>query len=135
MYPTPTKCHVCGNQELEIIKLACPNCGTVTEGRFIPPSNPFAGLTDDQMQFILAFVRCEGKLNRLEEELNLSYPTLRNRLNEVISALGYEPGREEVVTRAPAVDRAHILEELAKGNITAEEAQAQLTGKTLTKGD
>ncbi len=29
----------------------------------------------------------------MEEELNLSYPTLRNRLFEVIRALGFEPGK------------------------------------------
>ena len=48
------------------------------------------------MQFLLTFVRCEGKLNRMEEEMKLSYPTLRNRLNEIVRALGYEPGKEDL---------------------------------------
>jgi hypothetical protein len=48
------------------------------------------------MQFLLTFVKCEGRLNRMEDEMNLSYPTLRSRLTEIVRALGYEPGKDEV---------------------------------------
>ena len=40
-------------------------------------------------------MRNEGKLNRMEDELGLSYPTIRSRLHEIIRALGYEPGQDE----------------------------------------
>ncbi|MCX7682686.1 MAG: DUF2089 domain-containing protein, partial [Anaerolineae bacterium] len=64
------------------------------------------------------FLRCEGKLNRLQEELGLSYPTVRSRLDEIIRALGYEV-REE---RAEADRRQKVLERLARKEITSEEA-------------
>jgi hypothetical protein len=73
-------------------------------------------------------VRCEGKINRMEQELGVSYPTIRNRLNEVIRALGYEPGREEPV-EITQERRNSILEDLSAGKITAEEATRLLRGE------
>jgi hypothetical protein len=67
------------------------------------------------MQFLLTFVRCEGRLNRMEEEMKLSYPTLRNRLNEIVRALGYEPGKEDLAQPLSAEDRRQILEDLDQG--------------------
>jgi hypothetical protein len=81
------------------------------------------------MQFLLTFVRCEGKLNRMEEEMKLSYPTLRNRLNEIVRALGYEPGKEDLTPSLSAEDRRQILEDLDQGKITWEDAQARLRGE------
>jgi hypothetical protein len=126
------KCPIC-NSELEITRLYCSNCDTTIKGHFSPPTAPFAQLTQEQMQFMLNFVRCEGRFNRLEEELNISYPTLRNRLNELILALGYEPGREEPAPVSPPKvtpeERLSILEDLNQGKITFEEAQIRLKGK------
>jgi hypothetical protein len=65
----------------------------------------------------------------MEEELNLSYPTLRNRFNEILRALGYEPGREESPVRLTTEDRMRILDELAMGVISPEDAQLRLLGK------
>ena len=130
MNQLPTKCPIC-NGELAVTRLYCPQCDTTIEGHFSPGRNPFANLSPEQLQFTLTFVRCEGRFNRMEEELNLSYPTLRNRLNDVIRTLGFEPGREEPqpqVVRLSAEDRLRILDELAQGKISSEEAQQQLRG-------
>ena len=81
------------------------------------------------MQFLLTFVRCEGRLNRMEDEMNLSYPTLRSRLNEIVRALGYEPGKDEGPIQLSPEDRREILELLDQGTISWEEAQAKLRGE------
>jgi hypothetical protein len=73
-------------------------------------------------------VRCEGKINRVEQELGVSYPTIRNRLNEVIRALGYEPGKDEPV-EITQDKRNSILEDLSAGKISAEEATRLLRGE------
>ena len=125
MYPALTRCPVC-QSELIVSRLHCPSCDTSIEGRF--SAGHFANLTHEQLDFIVTFVRCEGKINRMEEELNLSYPTIRNRLHEVIRALGFEPGRED----APEVDeevRRSVLEDLDKGEITADDAMRLLRGE------
>jgi hypothetical protein len=122
------KCPVCGG-ELTITRLHCPECETTMEGTFAPPVNPFAALSADQFQFLINFVRLEGRFTRLEEELKLSYPTLRNRLYEIIRALGYEPGKEEPPLRLTVDDRRKILEDLDQGRIPFVEAQRRLKGK------
>jgi hypothetical protein len=122
MYPVISQCPVC-QEDLTITRLHCRNCETTLDGQFF--SGPFAMLNREQLEFIETFVRCEGKLNRMEVELGLSYPTVRNRLHEVIRALGYEPGAEEE-TGVSAAERQRILEELSEGNITAEEAMRTL---------
>ena len=76
--------------EIVVTRFVSPQSGGTVEGEF-SVSIPFATLSADHLQFIETFVRCEGKMNRMESEMNLSYPTLRTRLYEVIRALGYEP--------------------------------------------
>jgi hypothetical protein len=102
----------------------------VIEGVFQTPTNPLSQLTPEQAQFLLNFVRFEGRFTRLEQELHLSYPTLRNRLNDIIRALGYEPGKEEAMPPKPdSEERRRILELLENGEIDFEEAQLRLAGK------
>lgn len=125
MKPPLTRCPVCGG-ELTVVRYHCDSCDTTIEGRF--SHNAFAGLTAEQLDFIETFVRCEGKLTRLQEEFGLSYPTLRNRLHEVIRALGYEPGKEDRSELSEEKRRA-ILEDLDAGKITAEEAMRLLQGE------
>ena len=125
MRPAPTRCPIC-QSELNVVKLHCPSCDTSIEGRFT--SGQFPNLTPDQLEFIFTFVRCEGKINRMEQELGVSYPTIRNRLNEVIRALGYEPGKDEPV-EITQDKRNSILEDLSAGKISAEEATRLLRGE------
>ena len=122
------KCPVCG-ADLAVTRLYCVGCNTSIEGHFVAEHTPFGNLTPEQMTFLLTFVRCEGKLNRMEEEMKLSYPTLRNRLNDIVRALGYEPGKEELTQPLSAEERRQILEDLDQGVITWEEAQARLRGE------
>jgi len=89
---------------------------------------PFAHLTAEHLDFIVTFVRNEGKINRMEQELDLSYPTIRNRLHEVIRALGFEPGKDEF-PEVNAEKRNAVLEELNSGNISYDEAMRLLKGE------
>jgi hypothetical protein len=120
-----SKCPVCDG-ELSVTRLHCEACDTTIEGRFA--NGVFAGLIPEQLDFIETFVRCEGKITRMEEEMALSYPTIRNRLQEVIRALGYEPGKEEISDLSDEKRRS-VLEELDSGSISAEEAMRLLNGE------
>jgi len=125
MLPLPTRCPFTGG-EIVITQFYCPDTGLKVEGEFAL-TTPFAQLSTEQVQFVETFVRCEGKFNRMESELGISYPTLRTRLHEVIRALGYEPGKEE----APApseVQRRRVLEELNAGQLQFDEAMQLLKG-------
>jgi hypothetical protein len=119
-------CPVC-DSELVVSRLYCPTCDTTIEGRFT--NGAFPGLTTEQLDFVETFVRCEGKITRMEDELSLSYPTIRNRLHEVIRAMGYEPGKDEEIPEIAGDKRLKILEELDAGLITAEVARRLLQGE------
>jgi hypothetical protein len=122
MQPLPSKCPICGG-EMIVTKIYCRECDSTIEGRFNMGS--FENLTPEQLSFIETFVRCEGKITRMEDEIGLSYPTIRNRLHEVIRAMGYEPGVDEPVVMSDE-DRRKILESLEKGDITYQEAMSML---------
>jgi hypothetical protein len=126
MKPVLTQCPVCKG-ELTVTRLYCPSCDTTIEGRFVAGS--FAYLTPEQLKFVEMFVRCEGKINRMEDEMGLSYPTIRNRLHEIIRAMGYEPGKDEPAEAVSEERRRQILEDLDAGRITAEQAMRILSGE------
>jgi len=122
MYQVIGNCPVCGD-ELTVTRLHCRSCDSAVEGHF--NLGKFYRLTREQLHFVDTFIKCEGKITRAEEELGLSYPTVRNRLNDVIRALGYEVRAEAT---ASAERRKAILEQVQAGELGAEEAVGLLTG-------
>ena len=122
MLPLPTKCPICGG-EVMIMRLSCRECEVILDGRFT--SGPLNRLSPEQIQFVETFLRYEGKLTRMEDELQLSYPTIRNRLHDVIRALGYEPGGEASIGLTES-ERGQILEDLDQGRISTKEAMRLL---------
>jgi hypothetical protein len=124
MYPIIGKCPVCGDR-MHVTQLHCRTCDSTLVGQF--SLGRFYQLPPDQLAFIETFIRCEGKLTRLQEELGISYPTARARLTEVIRALGYEV-REEP-TPLSSEERKEILQRLASGELESSEAVELLRGK------
>ena len=122
MLPLPSKCPICGG-EIVVTRLHCQDCDTIFEGLF--SGGAFSQLTKEQLAFVETFIRCEGKITRMEDELDLSYPTIRNRLHEVIRALGYEPGKDEA-SGLSEDERLRILGELEAGRISYSEAMQLL---------
>src|SRR5579864_9831156 len=80
-----TRCPVCEGT-LNVAALQCGRCKTRLEGAF--DTCRFCRLPPDHLAFVELFLRCEGNLSRVEKELNLSYPTVRNRLQSALTALG-----------------------------------------------
>lgn len=122
MYEVIGNCPVCGD-ELTVTRLHCRSCDSAVEGHF--NLGKLYRLSREQLHFVDTFIRCEGKITRVEKELGLSYPTVRSRLNDVIRALGYEVPAEATVS---AERRKAILEQVQAGELGAEEAVGLLTG-------
>lgn len=127
MIPLPNSCPFSG-EEIVVTRFYCPESNITVEGRFAVHI-PFAQLTSEQLAFVETFVRVEGKLSRMENELKLSYPTIRSRLHEIIRALGYEPGKEEAQS-LPEEERRRVLAQLDAGQISFEQAMQLLQGET-----
>lgn len=122
------KCPICG-ENLTVTRVHCRNCDTTLEGQF--SLGVLELLSKEQLLFVETFIRCEGKLNRMEKEMGLSYPTLRSRLTELIRAMGYEVGQDgplPVTTGINDEERRRILEDLAAGCISTEQAVESLQG-------
>lgn len=125
MNPVIGQCPIC-HDTLHVTRLQCRNCDSALEGHF--SLGRLYQLTPEQLRFVETFVRCEGKINRVEQDIGLSYPAVRARLTEVIEAMGYEIGapEQEVVSDET---RREILAEISTGNLSAEEALQILRGK------
>ncbi len=123
MHPIPSQCPICGGEVL-VTQIQCRDCSTKIEGQFY--SRTFSQLTPKQMEFVETFIRLEGKITHMEKELNLSYPTIRKLLHDVIRALGYEPGGEEELAELSEEERQQILNELDSGEISLEDALKKL---------
>ena len=80
----PTLCPSCEGS-LAVQQLYCEKCDTEVEGRY--PLPPLAGLAPDDQEFILEFIKASGSLKDMATLLGVSYPTVRNRLDEIIGKL------------------------------------------------
>ncbi len=70
---------------LRVQTMHCAACGTKIEGDFRLPA--LMRLSEEDQRFVIDFVRCSGSLKEMAQKLGLSYPTVRNRLDEVIALL------------------------------------------------
>lgn len=60
------------------------------------PLPPLASLVQEDQDFVLQFVKVSGSLKDMAQLLGVSYPTVRNRLDEIIERLKrQEGGRKE----------------------------------------
>ena len=80
----PTTCPSCSGK-LAVQRLHCEKCETEVEGLYSLPV--LASLSQDDQEFILAFIKTSGSLKEMAGILRVSYPTVRNRLDDVIVKL------------------------------------------------
>jgi len=80
----PTACPAC-NSQLKAKSLICTHCNTEIQGEYELPA--MVRLSPDDQSFILEFIKSSGSLKEMARLLRLSYPTVRNRLDEIIKCL------------------------------------------------
>lgn len=80
----PTRCPACDG-ELRVRSLHCAACDTIVSGDF--RLSPFLRLPPDEQSFLLEFIKCSGSLKEMAARRSLSYPTVRNRLDDIIDHL------------------------------------------------
>jgi hypothetical protein len=113
-----TRCPFCGD-DLAISRLSCCGCNTQIDSQLDIPL--FFRLPPDLQDFVLVFLRCQGKIRDVEKELGISYPTVCKRLDLVNELLG---------NNGPPINRTHILEQLERGEINVQEATQLLKGRS-----
>ena len=93
----------------------------VVEGAFELPQ--LARLPAEDQIFIAAFVKSHVSIKEMENVFGVSYPTVKARLNRIAGALRF-------IDTNPLPSRGEVLERLAKGEISAEQAIKELEGKS-----
>lgn len=112
------QCPACGGA-LVITEIQCSNCHLKMQGEFKP--GLFSTLTDDQLTFVRAFLRVRGNLSEMEKVLGVSYPTIRNKLEEINQTL--ERAEQTPVIALPSNnERSAILNKVAAGELDAAQA-------------
>ncbi len=80
----PFSCPSCSS-ELSVQSLSCSNCDTIVSGKFSLPV--LCQLNEDDQVFVLDFIKSSGSLKLMAEKLKLSYPSVRNKLDDIIEHL------------------------------------------------
>ena len=83
----------------------CPECGTAVQGDYLLPA--LSRLGSEDQQFALTFILRSGSLKEMARLYGVSYPTVRNRLDDLIARLtAIIESQETDAADDPAKERA-----------------------------
>lgn len=108
-----------GDKPIIIKKIGLAETDIDIDGEFDLP--PLARLTQDEQIFIAAFIRSHGSIKQMESFFGVSYPTIKNRLNQLADKMEFV----EIEVNRPKND---TLDRLDRGEISVEEALSELNG-------
>ena len=122
------QCPACGG-ELTVTECRCQQCNLQMRGEF--QLGRLASLSEDELTFIQVFLFARGNLSEVERILGISYPTIRNKLDEINEILkqgnpeadAYRKQIETVTDDKTESDtRKEILRKVAEGEISPADA-------------
>ncbi len=113
----PPKCPSCGDR-LIVVKLQCSSCGTEVNGEF--DVCPVCTLEGGNRELFDLFMEARGNLKDVQRKLGVSYPTVRQRIDNMFAELKDEK---------PPQDPADVLRKLSEGEIDVETATRLLSGE------
>ncbi|MFY9812676.1 MAG: DUF2089 domain-containing protein [Dehalococcoidales bacterium] len=128
------QCPACGSP-LVITECKCPACQLQMRGEFQP--GQLSNLSDETLTFIKVFLTARGNLTEVERVLGISYPTIRNKLDEINSILNRNndtiilPDKttgSAAEKKAASVEdiRKDILQQVSDGRLSPAEAVQKL---------
>ena len=128
------QCPACGSQ-LVITECKCPACQLQMRGEFQP--GQLSSLSDEALTFVKVFLSARGNLTEVERVLGISYPTIRNKLDEINNILNRnnetiiipeKPTGSTAEKKAASVEdvRKDILQQVSDGRLSPAEAAQKL---------
>lgn len=120
-----TRCQYCFG-EMQVERMRCSTCGVAVEGKF--EMSPLSRLSKEQQELVLDFVKLSGNLKSLATDRDMSYPTLRLRLDKIIEIIS-SPIPQEVRRQKS------VLDALEDGGISAAQAEEILKNKGNSDGN
>ena len=81
-----------------------------------------AALNPSQQEFVKTFVCCQGSIKEVEKALKISYPTVKNRLQEIVKILcPSKSGNSD--------DKLSVLERIETGELSVQQALKEMKGE------
>jgi len=80
----PIQCPSCENS-LSVTQLSCSNCATIVSGNYTLPL--LLQMTEEEQNFIVQFFLMSGSLKEMASQMGNSYPTVRNKLDDIIQKI------------------------------------------------
>ena len=112
----PPRCPSCSSR-LRVVKLECPACEAEISGDF--ESCSICSLEGETRKVFDLFLAAHGNLKQVQKEMGVSYPTARQRVEEMFRQVEGEP--------EPLHPR-DILARLQAGEIDVDQAERLLRG-------
>lgn len=110
--PVGNECPYC-NVPMAVTQMTCGQCQVTIAAAF--PMSRLAGLPIEHQRFIEMFVLAGGNLKEIAEQVGVSYPTIRSRLDKVIESLRGEIAKTQRV-------RGNVLDAVEPSKTSAEVA-------------
>lgn len=114
------RCISCGDS-MSVSQMYCAGCDVTIRATF--EVSPLGRLTDDEQSFVVAFLRSGGSIKQMESLLQVSYPTVKNRLAAIVDKLPNSP-RDKL--RTSANNATKTLTQLKNGEISVATALVEL---------
>lgn len=113
-------------KKLQVTRLENFDSGIVIEGVF--NLSKFNYLTTEQLYFIEVFIKNRGSIKQIEKEMDISYPTVKKLLDEVIVGLGYnvDEVNEPIIEEKTKDLKSLVLKQVEEGLLTVEKAFEKL---------
>src|SRR6476646_9373478 len=123
--PIGQECPYCG-AGMAVTRMTCAHCAVSVDAAF--PMSRLASLPVEHQRFIEMFVLSGGNLKEIAEQVGVSYPTIRSRLDKVIESLRGEIAKTQRVRgtvldavspdKSKAEQAAKLIKGIGKGNGT-----------------
>jgi hypothetical protein len=116
--PVAQDCPYCGDP-MAVTRMSCGHCKVSIEAAF--PMSRLASLPVEHQKFIEMFVLAGGNLKEIAEQVGVSYPTIRSRLDKVIESLRDEISKTRKI-------RGDVLDAVQQGKAAAGDAAKLIKG-------
>jgi hypothetical protein len=112
VHPIGSDCPYCGGA-MVVTQMSCDHCKVAVSATF--PMSRLGGLPIEHQRFIEMFVLAGGNLKEIAEQVGVSYPTIRSRLDKVIDVLRSEIAKTRQV-------KGNVLDAVGPSRGSAQEA-------------
>jgi hypothetical protein len=110
--PVGSNCPYCSSP-MTVTQMSCQHCRTAIQADF--PMSRLGRMPVEHQRFVEMFLLSGGNLKEIAEQVGVSYPTIRSRLDKVIEALRAEIGKTRQM-------KGNLLDAVGTSRSSAEEA-------------